>query len=32
MATHPVSGKDVRDLAATVALTCEQLLAGAGGR
>ena len=32
LATHPVSGKDVRDVAATVVLTCEQLLAGAGGR
>ena len=30
LAAHPVSGKDVRDVAATVALTCEQLLAGAG--
>ena len=32
LAAHPVSGKDVRDVAATVVLTCEQLLAGAGGR
>ncbi len=32
LATHPVSSKDVRDVAATVVQTCEQLLAGAGGR
>ena len=30
LAAHPISVKDVRDVAATVVLTCEQLLAGAG--
>jgi signal transduction histidine kinase len=32
LAAHPVSGKDLRDVAATVVLTCEQLLAGASSR
>ena len=32
LAAHPISRKDLRDVAAAVALTCEQLLAGAGGR
>jgi hypothetical protein len=32
LAGHPVSGKYLRDVAAAVALTCEQLLAVAGGR
>ena len=32
LAGHPVSTKDVRDVAAVVVQTCEQLLAGAGGR
>jgi signal transduction histidine kinase len=30
LATHPVSSKDVRDVAAIVTQTCEQLLAGVG--
>ena len=29
LAAHPVSGKDVRDVAAVVVPTCEQVLAGA---
>ena len=32
LAAHPVSSKDLRDVAATVVLTCEQLLAGAASR
>jgi hypothetical protein len=32
LAAHPVSSKDLRDVAATVVLTCEQLLAGASSR
>ncbi len=29
LSAHPVSGKDLRDVAAVVVLTCEQVLAGA---
>ncbi len=32
LAAHPVTNKDTREAAATVVQTCEQLLAGAGGR
>ena len=30
LATHPVSGKDVRDVAAVVIQSCEQLFTGLG--